>query len=390
MTQINFSTAKNLDNLPPYLFARIDAKRDAMREAGIEVISLGIGDPDMPTPEHIVNAMAEAIRKPSNHQYPDYAGSPAYRSAAARWMRARFGVQVDPNTETLALIGSKEGVAHIHTAFVNPGEWVLAPSIGYPVYSGGATLMHAQTYFMPMNEENGWLADFSAIPAEVLSQAKLMFLGYPNNPTGAIASPEYFDEAVAFCRKHGILLVHDNAYSEIGFDGYMPPSILERPGAKDVAIELFSLSKSYNMTGWRIAFVVGNASGIKGLGTVKNNLDSGQFTAIQEAAIAALEGPQECIAEMRALYQRRRDLVVDALRAVGVTCEDPKATIYIWARVPQGFSSEGFATRLLEEAHVIVTPGSGYGPDGEGYIRLSLTLPDEQLLEAVGRIKAIA
>ena len=390
MSQINFKTANNLTKLPPYLFARIDAKRNAMREAGIEVISLGIGDPDMPTPEHIVEAMAEAIKKPANHQYPDYEGSSAYRESAARWMKTRFDVDVDPQKETLALIGSKEGVAHIHTAFVNPGDYVLAPSIGYPVYSGGATLMHANTHFMPMNAENNWLADFSNIPEEVLAKAKLMFLGYPNNPTGAIAPPEYFDKAIAFCREHEIVLVHDNAYSEIGFDGYVPPSILERPGAKDVAIELFSLSKSYNMTGWRIAFAVGNASIIKALGTVKNNLDSGQFTAVQEAAIVAMDGPQDCIAEMCALYQHRRDLVVEALRAIGVTCEDPKATIYIWAQVPEGYTSEEFATRLLEEAHVIVTPGSGYGPDGEGYIRLSLTLADEQLLEAVKRIKSIA
>jgi len=390
MTQIDFKTARNLDNLPPYLFARIDAKRDAMRAAGIEVISLGIGDPDMPTPTHIVDAMAEAIRNPANHRYPDYAGSPAYREAAARWMDTRFGVAIDPDTEVLALIGSKEGVAHIHTAFVNPGDYVLAPSIGYPVYSGGATLMHANTCFMPMNSANHWLADFSSIPPEVLAKTRIMFLGYPNNPTGAIAPLEYFDEAIAFCREHQILLVHDNAYCEIGIDGYRPPALLERPGAKDVAIELFSLSKSYNMTGWRIGFAVGNASAVKALGTVKNNLDSGQFTAIQDAAIAALDGPQDCIAEMCALYQRRRDLVVEALRAIGVRCEEPKATIYIWAEVPAGYTSEEFATRLLEEAHVIVTPGSGYGPDGEGYIRLSLTLPDEQLLEAVQRIKSIA
>ena len=390
MTHIDFKTAENLNHLAPYLFARIDAKRDAMRAKGIEVISLGIGDPDMPTPPHIVDAMAEAIRRPANHRYPDYAGSPAYRKAAAQWMLTRFGVEVDPSSETLALIGSKEAVAHIQTAFVNPGDYVLAPSIGYPVYSGGATLMHAHTHYLPMNAANSWLADFSAVPSEVLAKAKIMFLGYPNNPTGAVAPPEYFDAAIAFCREHGIVLVHDNAYCEIGFDGYVPPSILERPGAKDVAIEFFSLSKSYNMTGWRIGFAVGNASAIKALGTVKNNLDSGQFTAIQDAAIAALEGPQDCIADMCALYQRRRDLVVDALHAIGVRCEKPQATIYIWAEVPEGYTSEGFATRLLEEAHVIVTPGSGYGPDGEGYIRLSLTLPDEQLLEAVQRIKSIA
>jgi LL-diaminopimelate aminotransferase len=390
MTQLDFATAHNLDRLPPYLFARIDAQRDALREKGIDVISLGIGDPDMPTPEHIVNAMAEAIRKPANYRYPDYAGSPAFREAAARWMLTRFGVEVDATTETLALIGSKEGIAHIHTAFVNPGDYVLAPSIGYPVYAGGATLMHANTYFMPMRAAKNWLADFSRIPAEVLAKARLMFLGYPNNPTGAIATPEYFDEAIAFCREHGILLVHDNAYSEIAFDGYVPPALLERPGAKDVALEFFSLSKSYNMTGWRIGFAVGNASAIRALGTVKNNIDSGQFTAIQEAAIAALDGPQDCVVELSQLYQHRRDLVVEALRAIGLSCENPQATIYVWAQVPSGFTSEEFAGRLLQEAHVIVTPGSGYGPDGEGYIRLSLTLPDDQLLEAVQRIKSIA
>jgi LL-diaminopimelate aminotransferase len=381
--------ANNLNKLPPYLFAQIDAKRDALRAQGIEVISLGIGDPDLPTPTHIVDAMAEAIRDPKNHQYPDYAGSLAYRSACAEWMKRRFGVELDPANEVLALIGSKEGIAHIHTAFVNPGDFVLAPSIGYPVYSGGATLMHANTHFLPMRAESGWLAELDAndIPAEVLSRARILFLGYPNNPTGATATPEYFDEAIAFCREHDLLLVHDNAYSEISFDGYIAPSILERPGAKDVCIEMFSLSKTYNMTGWRIGFACGNPEAIRALGTVKNNLDSGQFTAIQDAAIAALAGPQDCVVEMCALYQRRRDLILDALWAIGVECEAPRATIYVWAKVPQGLTSADFAEKVLTEAHVIVTPGSGYGPDGEGYIRISLTTPDDQLLEAVRRIK---
>ena len=380
-------TATNLDHLPPYLFAQIDAKRDALRAQGIEVISLGIGDPDIPTPTHIVDALATAIRNPANHQYPDYAGSLAYRTACAAWMQRRFGVAgLDPKTEVLALIGSKEGVAHIHTAFVNPGEYVLAPSIGYPVYSGGATLMHANTHFLRMRAETGWLAELDNVPEHVLAKAKILFLGYPNNPTGAIATPEYFDAAIAFCREHDLLLVHDNAYCEIGFDGYVAPSILERPGAKEVAIELFSLSKAYNMTGWRIAFACGNATAIRALGTVKNNLDSGQFTAIQDAAIVALEGDQRCIADMCELYQRRRDLVLEALAAIGIECEAPKATIYVWAKVPEGFTSAEFTEKLLMEAHVIVTPGSGYGPDGEGYIRISLTTPDEQLLEAVRRI----
>ena len=380
-------TATNLDHLPPYLFAQIDAKRDALRAQGIEVISLGIGDPDIPTPAHIVDAMAEAIRNPRNHQYPDYAGSLAYRSACANWMKRRFGVELDPKTEVLALIGSKEGIAHIQTAFVNPGEYVLAPSIGYPVYSGGAILMHARTHFLRMRAESDWLAELKDIPSEVLAKAKALFLGYPNNPTGAIATPEYFDEAIAFCHKYDLLLVHDNAYSEITFDGYVAPSILERPGAKDVAIEVFSFSKTYNMTGWRIAFACGNPVAIRALGTVKNNLDSGQFTAIQDAAIVALEADQQCVADMCELYQNRRDLVLDALAAIGIECEAPKATVYIWARVPAGFTSESFAEKVLTEAHVIVTPGNGYGPDGEGYIRISLTTPDDQLLEAVRRIK---
>lgn len=390
MRGFKMKTAECLNRMAPYLFAQIDKKRDALREQGVDVISLGIGDPDCPTPDHIIEAMEKAIRNPLNHQYPDYAGSAAYRQACATWMHRRFGVSVDPETEVLALIGSKEGIAHLHTAFVDPGDYVLAPSIGYPVYSGGATLQGGHTYCMPMREENGFLADFDHVPEEVLSKAKIMFIGYPNNPTGAVATEEYFDKAIRFCLENDILLAHDNAYSEICFDGYSAPSILERPRAKECCIEFFSLSKAYNMTGWRIAFAAGNAESIAALGTVKNNLDSGQFTAIQEAAIAALLGSQQCVADMCALYQRRRDAVVEALRAIGMTCEDTKATIYVWARVPEGYSSESFATKLLEQAHVIVTPGNGYGPDGEGYIRISLTTSDDRLLEAVRRIKEIA
>lgn len=382
-------TAECLDHLAPYLFARIDEKKAALAAQGIDVISLGIGDPDRPTPPHIVEAMVEAVRKPENHQYPDYAGSLPYRKACADYMERKFGVGMDPATEVLALIGSKEGIAHLHTAFVNPGDYVLAPAIGYPVYSGGATLQSANTYFMPMNEENGFLADFESVPDEVLKRAKIMFLGYPNNPTGACATPEYFDRAIAFCREHDILLAHDNAYCDICYDGYRAPSILERPGAKEVCIEFFSLSKSYNMTGWRIGFACGNAQAVQALGTVKNNLDSGQFTAVQEAAMAALEGSQDCVEQMCALYEQRRDVLVEALRAIGLECTAPKATIYVWAKVPEGETSESFATKLLEEAHVVVTPGNGYGPEGEGYIRLSLTTPDDRLMEAVDRIRAL-
>lgn len=381
-------TATCLDHMAPYLFAQIDAKRDALEAQGIDVISLGIGDPDLPTPDHIVDAMAEAVRDPKNHRYPDYAGSDAYRAACAGWMSSRFGVKIDPAREVLALIGSKEGIAHLCTAFLDPGDYVLAPSIGYPVYSGGATLASANACFMPMREEDGFLADFSQVPDGILAKAKIMFLGYPNNPTGACATEEYFDRAIAFCLEHDLLLAHDNAYCDICFDGYRAPSILERPRARECCIEFFSLSKSYNMTGWRIAFACGNAQAVAALGTVKNNLDSGQFTAVQDAAVAALSGSQDCVAELCALYGRRRDLVVDALRAIGLSCNAPKATIYVWAKVPAGETSASFATRLLERAHVIVTPGSGYGPGGEGYVRISLTTPDDRLLEAVRRMKA--
>lgn len=379
--------AECLNHLAPYLFAQIDAKRDALVAQGVDVISLGIGDPDMPTPSHIVDALIKAAQNPANHQYPDYAGSLAYREACADWMRDRFGVTLDPKTEVLALIGSKEGIAHLHTAFVNPGDYVLAPSIGYPVYSGGATLQSANTYFMPMTAENGFLADFEQVPEDILKRAKIMFLGYPNNPTGAIATEEYFDKAIDFCIRHDLLLAHDNAYCEIGFDGYRVPSILERPRAMECCIEFFSLSKAYNMTGWRIGFAAGNPYAIEALGTVKNNLDSGQFGAIQDAAIVALRSSQDCIDEMNAIYMRRRDAIVEALQAIGLECNTPQATIYVWAKVPNGYTSAEFAEKLLEQAHVIVTPGSGYGPDGEGYIRISLTTPDDRLLEAVDRIK---
>ena len=379
--------AECLNHLAPYLFAQIDAKRDALVAQGVDVISLGIGDPDMPTPSHIVDALIKAAQNPANHQYPDYAGSLAYREACADWMRDRFGVTLDPKTEVLALIGSKEGIAHLHTAFVNPGDYVLAPSIGYPVYSGGATLQSANTYFMPMTAENGFLADFEQVPEDILKRAKIMFLGYPNNPTGAIATEEYFDKAIDFCIRHDLLLAHDNAYCEIGFDGYRAPSILERPRAMECCIEFFSLSKAYNMTGWRIGFATGNPYAIEALGTVKNNLDSGQFGAIQDAAIVALRSSQDCIDEMNAIYMRRRDAIVEALQAIGLECNTPQATIYVWAKVPNGYTSAEFAEKLLEQAHVIVTPGSGYGPDGEGYIRISLTTPDDRLLEAVDRIK---
>ncbi len=381
-------TAQRIDNLPPYLFAEIDRKKALLTEQGIDVISLGIGDPDTPTPDHIVQAMIEATKNPANHQYPSYVGSPRYRAACSEWMKRRFDVEVDSTTEMLALIGSKEGIAHLFTAFVDPGEYTLVPGAGYPVYYTGGVMVGGETHWMPMTEENGFLADFESTPADVLAKTKMMFLSYPNNPTSAIANDEYFDRAIAFAKKHDILIVHDNAYSEIGFDGYVASSFLQRPGAKDVAIELFSCSKAYNMTGWRVAFACGNAEAIKALGTVKSNIDSGVFTAVQDAAIEALLGPQDSVAELNAMYQRRRDLVLDALAKIGIEVPfKPVATIYVWAKVPAGYTSASFAAKILEEAHVIVAAGSAYGPSGEGYIRISLTTPDDRLEAAIERIK---
>jgi LL-diaminopimelate aminotransferase len=380
-------TAQRIAELPPYLFAEIDRKKEAKQAQGIDVISLGIGDPDTPTPDRIVDAMTEAIRNPANHQYPSYYGAKRYREACAEWMDRRFGVKVDADNETLALIGSKEGIAHIFLAFVDPGDYTLVPGCGYPVYHTGGILSGGLTHWMPMTEENGFLADFESTPADVLAKAKMMFLSYPNNPTSAIATPEYFDRAIEFAREHDLLIIHDNAYSEIGFDGYKPPSFLERPGATEVAIELFSCSKAYNMTGWRVAFAAGNATAIKALGTVKSNIDSGVFTAVQDAAIEALLGPQE-VDELSALYQRRRDLVMPALDRIGLAALTPKGTIYVWARVPEGYSSAAFAEKVLEEASVIVAPGNSYGPSGEGYIRISLATPDDRLEEAIARIEA--
>jgi len=380
-------TAQRIANLPPYLFAEIDRKKARKVAQGIDVISLGIGDPDIPTPQRIVDAMATAIRNPSNHQYPSYVGAPRYRAACAQWMRSRFGVELDSATEVLALIGSKEGIAHLFTAFVDPGDYTLVPGCGYPVYHTGGIMVGGLTHWMPMTEENAFLADFESTPSDVLARTKMMFLSYPNNPTSAIATVEYFDKAIAFAQEHDILLVHDNAYSEIGFDGYVPPSILERPGARDVAIELFSCSKSYNMTGWRVAFAAGNRDAIDALGTVKSNIDSGVFSAVQDAAIEAMLGPQDAVRDLCAIYQRRRDLVLHALSTIGIEAVTPKATIYVWAKVPSGFTSTSFAEKVLEEANVIVAAGSAYGPSGEGFIRISLTTPDDRLEEAVRRIE---
>jgi LL-diaminopimelate aminotransferase len=380
-------SAKRIAKLPPYLFAEIDKKVAAKKAQGVDVISLGIGDPDQPTPPHIVEALCEQGRNPLNHRYPSYFGMPAFRAAAADWLSRRFGVSVDPDSEVLPMIGSKEGIAHIFLAFVDPEEHSLIADPGYPVYNTGTILAGGTPHFMPCVEENDFLPDLSAIPADVAADSKIMFIGYPNNPTSAIATDGFFADVVSFAKEHDIVVVHDNAYSEIAYDGYKPPSFLETPGARDVGVEFHSLSKSFNMTGWRIAFAAGNEKVIEALGRVKTNIDSGIFNAVQHAGIAALEGPQGCVAEMSAIYQRRRDMVMPVLADIGLHARTPKATIYVWVKVPDGYTSASFAEHVLDAAGVIVAPGTGYGPSGEGYVRLSLTVADERLAEALGRIE---
>jgi LL-diaminopimelate aminotransferase len=369
------------------LFADLDRKQEVLAAKGVDVISLGTGDPDLPTPEHIVRALEEGARDPRTHRYPPYIGTGEFRKAVAQWYAWRFGVTLDPEREVLALIGSKEGLAHLPWATINPGDVTLVPDPGYPVYRSATIMAEGEPVAMPLLAARGFLPDFDAIPAEALHRARLLFLNYPNNPTGATADLEFFAQAVAFARRHGLLLVHDNAYSEIAFDGYRPPSILQVDGARDVAIELHSLSKSYNMTGWRVGFAVGNAEAVGALGTVKTNVDSGVFRAVQHAAIAALTGPQDVLAPTLATYRARRDRTVAALRAVGWQAPAPKATLYIWVPTPHGQSSVAFAADVLDRTGVVITPGIGYGPSGEGYVRLSLTTPDARLDEALARIR---
>jgi len=381
--------AQRLAAVPPYLFAEIDRKKREVVARGVDVISLGIGDPDLPTPRFVIDALHRAVENPANHQYPDYEGSLAFRQAACQFYARRFGQRFDPKTETLALIGSKEGLAHIIWAFVDPGDVVLVPDPGYPVYGTHTRLAGGTPYLLPLRAENGFLPDLSAVPEEVARRAKLLFLNYPNNPTGAVATLEFYQQAVDFAGKHDILIVSDNAYSEMTYDGYSAPSIFAAEGAREVAVEFWSLSKPFNMTGWRIGFVVGNAAAISALGVIKTNTDSGQFTAVQEAAIAALTSPEAdaFIAQMNETYRRRRDLAVAGLRAIGLAASPMKGSFYLWVPVPKGHTSASFATLLLEQAGVVVTPGSAYGEHGEGYIRISLCVSEERLQEALERMR---
>jgi LL-diaminopimelate aminotransferase len=383
--------SNRLELIPPYLFAELERKISAKREAGVDVISLGIGDPDMPTYEPIVAAAQRAVADPSTHQYPSNRGRKEFREAVAAFYERRFGVSLDPDSEVMPAIGAKECIFNLNLAFLDPGELALAADPGYPVYTSGPLLAGAEAAVMPLLPDRGFAPDLDAIAPDTLSRARLMFLNYPNNPTGAILPEGLFERAIELAREHDILLVHDNAYSEITFDGYVAPSFLQTPGAREVGVEVFSLSKGYNMTGWRCAAIVGNAEAISNYWRLKSNIDSGVFEAVQLAGAAAL-GPEldVHVQGMNSLYQRRRDLVCDALAAAGVEVSPPKGTIYVWAPVPDGFeSSAAYCEHVLERAAVVISPGSAYGPSGEGFFRISLTTPDDRLVEAVERLRKL-
>lgn len=380
--------AKRLEKIPPYLFAEIDRKRNELIAKGIDIINMGVGDPDKPTPAHILQAMHEAIEDPATHNYPPYQGTQEFREAAVQWMEKRFGVKgLDPDQEIVSSIGSKEAIHNTFLAFVEPGDYTLIPDPGYPVYRSSTLFAGGEPYTMPLTPEGGFLPDLEAIPEAVARQTKLLWINYPSNPTGAIASLEFFEKLVAFCRKNDILLCHDHAYAEMAYDGYKPPSVLEVPGAKDVTLEFHSLSKAYNMTGWRIGFVVGNAKGIQGLRQVKSNVDSGVFKAIQRAAIAGFSTTEEELQSVISVYQNRRDILIQGLQSLGWPISPPKATLYVWTPVPPGYSSAEFVTLLLEKCGIIVPPGNGYGAAGEGFFRIALTLTEERIMEGIHRMK---
>ncbi|OQY51065.1 MAG: LL-diaminopimelate aminotransferase [Desulfobacteraceae bacterium 4572_87] len=384
-----FEKAERLKQLPPYLFKEIDRKKAEVKARGVDIIDLGVGDPDLPTPEHIIGELKRAVDDPTNHQYPSYSGMTDFKEAVARWYGERFSVDLDPASEVVSLIGSKEGIAHLPLAFINPGDVSLVPSPAYPVYHIATLFAGGESYFMPLLSENDFLPDLDAIPGDVADRAKLMFINYPNNPTSAVADLDFFRRVVSFAEKHRILVCHDAAYTEMAFDGYEPPSFLEVDGAKEVGMEFHSLSKTYNMTGWRIGFAVGNSEGVAGLGAIKSNIDSGVFQAVQRAGIEAISGDQACVAEMNRIYSGRRDLMVQGLREAGFELDPPKATFYLWIRVPDGYTSATLATRLLEEAGLVVTPGNGFGDPGEGFFRIALTQNRKRLWEAIERLKGL-
>ena len=384
-----FEKADRLTQLPPYLFKEIDRKKEEVRARGVDIIDLGVGDPDLPTPEHIIEVLKRAADDPANHQYPSYSGLNSFKETVAEWYSERFGVELDAPTEVVSLIGSKEGIAHLPLAFINPGDVALVPSPSYPVYNIATIFAGGESFFMPLLSKNRFLPDLESIPEKVASRAKIMFINYPNNPTSAIADLDFFERVVAFAKEYNILVCHDAAYTEMAFDGYRPPSFLEVDGGKEVGMEFHSLSKTYNMTGWRIGFAVGNPDAVEGLGAIKSNIDSGVFQAVQLAGIEALKGDQTCVREMNRIYTERRDLMVKGLHDSGFEVVAPKATFYLWIKVPEGYTSARLAARLLEEAGLVVTPGNGFGEPGEGYFRIALTQEKERLEEAVERLNGI-
>ncbi len=379
--------SRRVQGLPPYLFAGIERKIAERTAAGRDVISLGIGDPDLPTPARVVGALAQAAADPTTHQYPSNQGEPAFREAVASFYDSRFGVALDAATEIVPLLGAKEGIAHVCLALLDPGDVALAADPGYPVYVTGPMLADGAAVPLPLRAARGFQPDLEAISGADLKRARMIFVSYPNNPTGAVIEDDFFARLVAFARAHDLVVVHDNAYADITYDGYVAPSFLQTPGAREVGVEMFSLSKSYNMTGWRSGAVVGSADLVDAFWRLKTNMDSGMFAAVQRASVAALTGSQQCVADMCAVYQRRRDLLVEALRAIGMRVTPPKGTIYLWVPVPDGYTSASFTEQVLEQADVVVTPGAAYGACGEGYVRLSLTVPDDRLQEAVRRIE---
>ena len=378
--------ASRIDKVPPYLFVEISRKIAAKREQGIDVISFGIGDPDIPTPDNVIEKLRETALDGPNHRYPETDGLPEFRQAVADWYQRRFGISVHPDRETLPLIGAKEGIGHAALCFIEPGDIALVPDPGYPVYSVGTWFAGGECYWMPLLEENGWMPDLDAIPDDVADKAKVIWLNYPNNPTGAIADPGYFVDVVEFAKTHDIAVMHDASYSEVAFDGYRPMSFLEAPGAIEVGVEFHSLSKSYNMTGWRLGMAVGNEDIISALMVIKSNLDSGVPNAIQYMGMEAMELSQEAIDGRNAIYERRRDRVVQTLQDIGLDAIPPKASLYVWTRIPEGFTSAEFTALLLDEADIVVTPGNGYGQYGEGYIRLSLTIDDEDMEKGLAKL----
>lgn len=379
--------ADKINQIPPYLFAEINKKKSEMMKKGIDVIDLGIGDPDLPTPKHITEKLIQEIHNPQNLKYPSFIGEKEFREAVADFYDRKFGVSLDPDTEVLALIGSKEGIAHLVMTLINPGDYVLVPDPSYPVYRMATLIAGGKYYNMPLTKENHFTPNFTTIPKSILPKSKLMFLNYPNNPTATTVDIEFFEQAISFARQSNIPIAHDAAYQLITYDGFPAPSILQVKNSKDIAVEFGSLSKTYNMTGFRIGYVVGNKEIIKGLSTIKGNIDTGQFTPIQKAAAFALKSDQSCIDENLKIYKERITAMVDALKSIGVEVKEPKGSFFIWAPVPKGYTSFDFATKVLEQTGVIVTPGNAFGPSGEGYFRISLSVPTDRLYEAISRIK---